>query len=73
MTVNANTHAGGAGRALTARFNDALIAIRAHLARRRTYRQTVSELSALSDRELADLGIYRQDIHALAHQAAYEL
>jgi uncharacterized protein YjiS (DUF1127 family) len=33
------------------------------------YRQTVRELTQLSDRELADLGIARLDIARVAHQA----
>ena len=39
--------------------------------RRQVYRTTVSELQALSNRELADLGIYRGDITAMARKAAY--
>lgn len=34
------------------------------------YSRTVSELSALSNRELADLGILRADITRLAREAA---
>lgn len=36
------------------------------------YRQTVNELSALSGRELADLGLSRSEIKRVAYQAAYE-
>jgi uncharacterized protein YjiS (DUF1127 family) len=35
----------------------------------RQYRNTVSELNSLSQRELSDLGISRFDIPAIAHQA----
>lgn len=35
----------------------------------RQYRNTVSELNSLSQRELADLGIARTDIPAVARQA----
>ena len=38
---------------------------------RRVYRQTVRELGALSERELADLGIHRAMITKIAHEAAY--
>ncbi|SMX33741.1 DUF1127 domain-containing protein [Actibacterium lipolyticum] len=41
------------------------------LERRRVYRQTVSELGALSNRELADLGISRSMIRSLAKETAY--
>ncbi len=33
------------------------------------YNRTISELGGLSDRELADLGISRADIHRLAREA----
>ncbi len=39
-------------------------------ARRRVYRQTLDELSELSDRDLADLGIHRSMINRVALQAA---
>lgn len=35
----------------------------------RKYRQTVSELARMSDRELSDLGIGRSDIHRVARGA----
>ena len=37
----------------------------------RTYRRTLAELSELSARDLADLGIHRGSIRALAFEAAY--
>ena len=40
-------------------------------ARRKIYRRTVNELAVLTDRELADLGIARGEIRAIARQAAY--
>ena len=36
--------------------------LRDYLTRRRLYRRAESELQAMSDRELADLGIFRSDI-----------
>jgi Uncharacterized conserved small protein len=36
----------------------------------RLYRQTVSELSRMSDRELSDLGISRGDIPFVARRSA---
>ncbi len=38
--------------------------------RNRMYRQTVNELSSLSNRELADLGLHRSMIRRVAQQAA---
>jgi uncharacterized protein YjiS (DUF1127 family) len=45
--------------------------ILARLASWRRYRQTFRELAALNDRELADLGLGRRDIRAVARQAAH--
>jgi len=41
-------------------------------AKRSVYRKTVSELNALSSRELMDLGIHRSAIRSLAYDAAYK-
>lgn len=35
----------------------------------RRYRETVSELSRLSNRELTDLGISRSEIHSVARRS----
>lgn len=40
-------------------------------ARYRVYRETHNELNQLTDRELADLGLSRATIPAVAHEAAY--
>ena len=42
---------------------------RAARARRAVYTQTVRELGALSDRDLADIGIGRSDIRRIAREA----
>ena len=61
-----------AGRAGFAQSGSGLIArIKDALARRRLFNQTYRELSALSTRELDDLGINRSMITRLAHEAAY--
>ncbi|WP_299668298.1 DUF1127 domain-containing protein [uncultured Ruegeria sp.] len=44
----------------------------ARFVRYRLYRQTVKQLSGLSDRELADLGLHRSMIRQLAMQATVE-
>jgi uncharacterized protein YjiS (DUF1127 family) len=41
------------------------------MAKRSVYRATVSELTFLSGRELADLGIHRSAIKSIAFEAAY--
>lgn len=41
------------------------------LNQRQLYVRTMSELNALTDRELADLGISRMSIRELAQEAAY--
>jgi len=46
--------------------------LRLRFTRYRLYRQTVNELSALSNRELADLGLNYSMIKRVAYQAAYE-
>ncbi|MEM9798425.1 MAG: DUF1127 domain-containing protein [Pseudomonadota bacterium] len=37
----------------------------------RTYRTTLAELSRLSDRDLADLGLFRGNLREVAIKAAY--
>jgi uncharacterized protein YjiS (DUF1127 family) len=56
---------------LVHRANVALENFKAHRAQRRLYRQTFSELNALSSRELADLGINRTMVKSIAYEAAY--
>lgn len=58
---------------LAARFDAIVIDIRARLARRRVFNQTLNELQGLSNRELADLGLSRGEIRRIAWQAAYEV
>ncbi len=45
--------------------------LKARMAQRRSYRQTVNALSQLSDHELADLGLNRHSVHSDAWQAVY--
>ncbi|KIC49185.1 DUF1127 domain-containing protein [Tateyamaria sp. ANG-S1] len=42
-------------------------------AQRRVYRTTLNELSALSNRELADLGLHRSELKRVAWESAHEL
>lgn len=57
-----------AGRTL---FHQKLEQARDARARRRVYRNTYQELSMLTDRDLADLGIPRSSIRKLALEEAY--
>ena len=41
------------------------------MAARKVYRTTLTELQALDNRDLADLGISRSMIRAIAYEAAY--
>ncbi len=56
---------------LADRISGVIALTKANLARRAVYNQTVRELNALTDRELADLGIARADIYAVSREAAY--
>ncbi|WP_291239955.1 DUF1127 domain-containing protein [Gemmobacter sp.] len=53
------------------RFAAVLETLRTAMARRAIYRQTVQELRALADKDLADLGIHRSQIRRMALEAAY--
>ncbi|MEV8466816.1 DUF1127 domain-containing protein [Fluviibacterium sp. DFM31] len=52
------------------RIERAIDGYKAQRALRATYRKTVHELMLLNDRDLNDLGIDRQDIPAVAREAA---
>lgn len=68
----ANTTTNTALNGLSGRINALVADLRDRLARRRLYKQTRNELVALSDRELADLGLHRSMLNRIAWQAAYE-
>jgi uncharacterized protein YjiS (DUF1127 family) len=60
-----------ARKGLLDRLADLKVGVVTALQQRRIYAQTVAELNALTDRELADLGIARIAIADIARQAAY--
>ena len=69
MTVQSATYAAlpdFAGRIVALRKNIAQAA-----AKRKVYRTTLAELENLTTRDLADLGIARTSIRAIAYEAAY--
>ena len=49
----------------------AVASVKAAIARHAIYVQTLNELNALTDRELADLGISRLNIRDVAAKSAY--
>jgi uncharacterized protein YjiS (DUF1127 family) len=53
------------------RLNGVIASLKAAYALRRIYNRTVYELSGLSDRDLADLGVHRSMIAEIAREAAY--
>lgn len=59
------------GFALTDLFARLVQGVQLATQRRRVYVQTLTELRALSDRDLSDLGLHRSAIQAVAKSAAY--
>lgn len=55
---------------VASRFSALAAEIKLAFARRAVYRRTYNELAALSDRELADLGIPRSSIRRVSREAA---
>lgn len=63
---------GAVGSSFMDRVHTLIAEYRAQAARRKVYRNTLRELSALSHRELCDLGLNHSEIKRVAYQAAYE-
>jgi uncharacterized protein YjiS (DUF1127 family) len=55
------------------RWSDLKVSLAERRAQRQAFRETVSQLSAMSDRDLTDIGIHRADIRAIAQEAAYRV
>ena len=71
MAYTTTTRASGAFTATpTSGIAGMVAAFREARARHRVYRTTRDELGALSDRDLADLGIGRSDVDRIARDAA---
>jgi uncharacterized protein YjiS (DUF1127 family) len=70
MAYETNSIDGGTG--VMTRISALVTDYRANAARRKIYRETLRELSALSARDLNDLGLNRSEIRRVAYQAAYE-
>ncbi len=69
MTFNTDT--GFAGFSLGQRIAAFRDDVAQNAAKRKVYWATMAELSALTDRDLNDLGIARPSIKAIAYEAAY--
>lgn len=67
----ATAHNASAPTGLLGRIEGFIEGRREALAKRRVYRETLRELQALSNRDLADLGISPANLHSVAYQAAY--
>ena len=66
ITTNA-----GAAPSMADRISTRLATLRADFAKWRVYRRTMGELQALSNRDLADLGVHPSNIRSIAWEAAY--
>ena len=71
MTYATHTDHGLSGTSLWQRLSDLKANLAERQAQRQAFRRTLGELSAMSDRDLTDIGIDRADIRAIAQQAAY--
>jgi uncharacterized protein YjiS (DUF1127 family) len=54
------------------RLSDVMANLAERRAQDRAYRSTVAQLSALSSRDLLDMGVHPGDIEEIAYQAAYK-
>lgn len=58
--------------AFNSRADGILAALRIRFDRWNLYRRTLNEMQALSNRELADLGLHRSELRRVAWQAVYD-
>lgn len=71
MTYTTYTDHALRGASFWQRLSDQKARLAERQAQRQAFRRTVSELSAMSDRDLTDIGIDRADIRVIAQEAAY--
>ena len=71
MTYAIHTDRAVDGTSIRQRLSDLAAGFGQRRAQHQVYRTTVRELSALSNRDLADMGIHAADIPTIARQAAY--
>ena len=53
-------------------FNDVIARYKKRVTQKRTFNQTVKELSAMTDRELMDIGLHRSEIKRVAMEFSYD-
>ena len=61
-----------AGSSLLAPIREGFAQLVEAAAKRKVYRTTLNELSNLSNRELADLGLHRSQLKRISYETAYE-
>ncbi len=71
MAYAHDTHRAASGVSLAQRFGVLRAALGERIARHRLYRETLAELSMLTDRELSDLGLSSADLRDVARKAAH--
>lgn len=71
MAFATETHTQAAHHGIGDLFHNAVANLRGRLERRRTFNRTLDELSTLSSRELADLGLNPGMIRSVAYESAY--
>ncbi len=71
MTITTYGNTAATVTSLQGRIMARIASTRANWGKWRVYRRTVDELSMLSDRDLADLGLNRSMIERIAIEAAY--
>lgn len=67
------THSENRDASLFGRLHASIDDLRLRIARYRVFRQTMSEMGALNNRELADLGLHRSELRRVAYQASREV
>lgn len=71
--MTALTHNPAKGASLASRLHAAADTLIGRLHQYRMYRRTLAELSALTNHELADIGLHRSELRRVAAEAATEL
>ncbi|HVG48880.1 MAG TPA: DUF1127 domain-containing protein [Rubellimicrobium sp.] len=71
MTYATHADRSAVGPSIRQRLSDLAAGLAQRRAQRQAFRSTLRELSAMSSRDLLDIGIHPADVHAVARLAAY--